>query len=96
MDQLAVPSVLILNPLTLDFSSLARGYSLGLGFLFLGVLGLLRQLRANSAKFSHWKLALCGVSLGLSISSVLTFVFPVAASVCVFAIPAFAACPWHL
>ncbi|HEY1754656.1 MAG TPA: glycosyltransferase family 39 protein [Bryobacteraceae bacterium] len=81
-------SVLILNPLTLDFSSLARGYSLGLGFLFLGVLGLLRQLRANSAKFSRWKLALCGVSLGLSISSVLTFVFPVAASVCVFAIPA--------
>ena len=82
-------SILILNPLVLDFSSVARGYSLGMGFLFLGVWGLLLQLREDKVQIRWRRLAFIGISLGLSISSVLTFVFPVAASLCMFAILTF-------
>jgi 4-amino-4-deoxy-L-arabinose transferase-like glycosyltransferase len=83
-------AILITNPLVLDFSSVARGYSLGMGFLFLGIWGLLLELGADITKRQTWRRpVLLGVSFGLSVSSVLTFAFPVAACICVFTIFAF-------
>ncbi len=75
--------LLTLNPLVLDFSSVARGYSLGLGFLFLGLCGLLLFLR-KSGNRGH--LVLVGAAFGLSVSSVLTFIFPVIACLSVFSV----------
>jgi len=49
-------SILLLNPLVLDFFSAARGYSLGMGFLFLGVWALLLQLREDKTQI-RWRVS---------------------------------------
>lgn len=71
---LAVLSVasLSLNPFILDYLSAARGYGLGLGFLLWALYHLLRYFD-DSHQPSLYK---AGLGLGLSVSSVLIYLYP--------------------
>ncbi|MGE5567464.1 MAG: glycosyltransferase family 39 protein [Rhodospirillales bacterium] len=74
---LAVLSVasLSLNPFILDYLSAARGYGLGLGFLLWAVYHLLLYFEDSN----QLRLYKAGLGLGLSVSSVLIYLYPAVA-----------------
>jgi len=85
-------AALILNPIVLDYMSAARGYSLGLGFEFLGVLFMARRMRASGSNVTTSLLSFAiGVAFGLSATANLTFLIPNAVLVALFI-----ALPWVL
>jgi hypothetical protein len=67
---------LTLNPMILDYLSLARGYSLALATFAYGLLEAFTLVTSEDPRRRHY-LGL-GASLGLSISANLTFLFPAA------------------
>jgi hypothetical protein len=70
-------AALILNPIILDYMSAARGYSLGLGFEFLGVLLMAWQVRTPGLKTAASLVCVAiGVAFGLSAAANLTFLLP--------------------
>ncbi len=73
----ALFAAMILNPIVLDYMSAARGYSLGLGFEFLGVLLMAREMRSPGSKTRGALMCVAiGVAFGLSAASNLTFLIP--------------------
>jgi hypothetical protein len=72
--------LLACNPYIADFYSLARGYSLGLGFFLLGVRGLLVSLEDTSSRTGGWwSLA----AFALAALSNLSFLYPYLAAIAV-------------
>jgi hypothetical protein len=67
-----------LDPLTFDYMSQARGYSLSLGFYLLGVLVLVRLPLVESSRKSS-RLVLAGLLLGLAAAANIAFGIPVLA-----------------
>jgi hypothetical protein len=68
-----------LNPLTFDYMSQARGYSLALGFYLFGVLSLIRFPLTESSNRKSSRLVLAGLPLGLAVAANLAFGIPVLA-----------------
>jgi 4-amino-4-deoxy-L-arabinose transferase-like glycosyltransferase len=68
-----------LNPLTFDYMSQARGYSLSLGFYLFGVLSLIRFPLTESSNRKSSRLVLAGLLLGLAVAANLAFGIPVLA-----------------
>jgi hypothetical protein len=68
-----------LNPLTFDYMSQARGYSLSLGFYLLGVLALVRFPLIESPGRERSRLVLAGLLLGLAVAANIAFGIPVLA-----------------
>ena len=68
-----------LNPLTFDYMSQARGYSLSLGFYLLGVLALGRFPLIESPSRKSATLVLAGALLGLAAAANIAFGIPVLA-----------------
>ncbi len=78
-ERLAVVTLLSWNPLLLDFFSLARGYSLALGFLAMALLLLCDELRRDRSDGSTApkvrNLILASICLSLSLCSNWSFLF---------------------
>ena len=64
------------NPIVLDYLSAARGYSLGLGFEFLGVVLVLIRLSGDRPLQTRFLNGAIGVALALSAAGNLVFVIP--------------------
>lgn len=71
----AMISLLTLNPLVLDYCSIARGYGLALALLLWSYIHLWRALTEPA---HHWPLSLGGVCLALAIAANLSVAFPAA------------------
>lgn len=79
--------VLAGNPYVLDFFTVARGYGLALAFFSLALLNVLSVSREDPV--SPRRLFRTGVWAALSVCSNLTFLFPIIALFCAFAIALF-------
>jgi len=75
---LAAVALLSLNPLVLDYLSMARGYGLALAFWMWALALMLEYLESNQI-VSGRNLNLAGMCLGLSIAANLAFLVPAAA-----------------
>lgn len=71
----AMISLLTLNPLVLDYCSIARGYGLALALLLWAYIYLWRALTEPA---QHWPLSLGGVCLALAVAANLSVAFPAA------------------
>ena len=63
------------NPFLLDFFSCARGYSLGLGFITLGLYYFFRRLESSDSSFRTRNKILALIMLTLSVLSNLSFIY---------------------
>jgi hypothetical protein len=72
-------AVLIANPLMLDLMCVARGYSLGLGFLAWAALKLLDYAAVHRVSSLRWM----SLSLGLAVTANLSFTFLAIATLCI-------------
>lgn len=77
---------LVLNPFLMDFFVAARGYSLALGFLFVALLLLCRQLMLSSegAPTELWTPAIASTCLGISFTSNFSFAIVDASTIALF------------
>jgi hypothetical protein len=75
--RLALLSLIVLNPLVLDYLAAARGYGLALAFLmwaFVFIARVLLSPMARRGRFARWLLA-SSLSLGLSVAANLAFLW---------------------
>lgn len=79
---LSTLGLLILNPFTLDYLSVARGYGLAAGLLLLAIDQLSRVLLEGA--WEERRLARASFALGLSVAANLTFAVPAIALVLIF------------
>jgi len=79
--RLAFVAVAACHPYLVDFGALARGYALGMGFLFLALAGLCAAVHAEARGTppSPRSLGLASLGLGLAVASVPIMVQPAAA-----------------
>ena len=82
---LAAVALLSINPLVLDYLSMARGYGLALAFWMWGLELMLEYLELNEA-LREPKLNLAGACLGLSVAANLAFLVPAVALATAFSV----------
>jgi uncharacterized membrane protein len=76
-------ALLALNPLILDYCSVARGYGMAVAGMLIALDQLLRVMQQPT---SHWRLYAAGISLALSVCANLTVVIPGLAMAAAFAV----------